>query len=177
MITLERWVQASVGWIEQSWNRLAEPDQSVALTGGVETTRAPVKSRWSLRAFSVALSQRGKILAQRMKQAFAPPEEQVGTPLRLYDRPGRIKTLSPPETSDAWSQPPDRQRAWRTPAFRVRLSPPGRVASGALSSLHAAPGELDRFVAEIRDERRAGLYPAQVFQQARELLRQSAPTG
>ncbi|MBF0273439.1 MAG: hypothetical protein HQL98_15425 [Magnetococcales bacterium] len=175
MITLERWLHASARWIGETWNRLAA-QTGEATSGRHDTPTEPGQSRWSLRAFRVSLSRRGQTLARLMGRSVTPesgPATDCGV---VYEKQGNWKRMEVLHRSTAWSVPPDRKGQWTTPAFRVELSPPGRVAGGALASVHAAPGELDRFVEQIRDERRAGFYPPQVFQQARELLRQSADT-
>ncbi|MBF0192616.1 MAG: hypothetical protein HQL99_15990 [Magnetococcales bacterium] len=175
MITLERWLHASARWIGETWNRLAAQTGD-ATSGRRDTPTEPEPSRWSLRAFRVSLSRRGETLARLMGQRVTPERNPATDGEIVYEKQGKLKRLEVSHRSTGWSTPPDRKGQWTTPAFRVELSPPGRVAGGALASVHAAPGELDRFVERIRDERRAGLYPPRVFQQARELLKHSADT-
>ncbi|MBF0212248.1 MAG: hypothetical protein HQM00_01650 [Magnetococcales bacterium] len=174
MITLERWVHVPLQWIATQWNRLAEQTAGEAIPDSGDGMVEARPSRWSLSAFRVSLSERGRLLTRLMKRGsdrseITPQDEAI-----LYERDGRLNPIPTPTRSDSWTRPPERQGHWSTPAFRVALSRPGRMAGGALASTHAAPGELDRFVQQIQDERRAGLYPAEVFQQARELLRKSA---
>ncbi|MBF0339804.1 MAG: hypothetical protein HQL95_02420 [Magnetococcales bacterium] len=172
MHTLEGLLQASGRWVTETWQRLAQPDPDGAVGSGDGVIR-PGESRWSLTALRVTLSQTGRKLAEWWQRSGRLPPEPSGEPALTYRRNGQLQAAVMPESSTAWTRPPDRLGHWSTPAYRVRLSPPGRVAGGAMASLHAAPGELDRFVEGIRNERRAGFYPAEVFQQARELLRQT----
>ncbi|MBF0613930.1 MAG: hypothetical protein G8237_01945 [Magnetococcales bacterium] len=176
-MTLEEVMRASWLWLGEQWQRLAE--QSGASVGqgkdGAQNLRQV--SRWPLEAFRVAFSQRGQWLARlwtRGAVADAPAAAvAVVQTSRHYDRSGVRVQMPLPQPSMSWNRLEERRCHWQAPACRVELSPPGRLAGGALSSLHAAPGDMDRFVEQIRAERRAGFYSSEVFQQARELLRSS----
>ncbi|MEO5333108.1 MAG: hypothetical protein H7839_13895 [Magnetococcus sp. YQC-5] len=177
MFSIERTVTSSLRWLEQTWERLTEPTLE-SLRDKLSLLDVPKTSRWSLSAFRLSLSRQGLVLAHwmaNMMESPVPPiPQEMPDTLNLYVEPGQWHIQHVPHGSDSWTRPPERLGQWSAPAFRVTLTQSGQLAGGALASLQAEPGELDRFVEQIRLGRRAGFYQAEVFQQARALLRQSA---
>lgn len=177
MFSIERTITSSLQWLEQTWERLTKTTLE-SLRANWPLRDAPMASRWSLTSFRLSLSQRGLALAHwmanRIEQPVPPILQEMPDTLNLYIEPGQWQIHHLTHSSDSWTRPPEHHGQWSAPAFRVTLTQSGQLAGGALASLQAESGELDRFVEQIRLGRRAGFYQADVFQQARALLRQSA---
>ncbi|MEO5346291.1 MAG: hypothetical protein H7834_07935 [Magnetococcus sp. YQC-9] len=174
MISSDRWLQAPLQWLNTTLQRLTQPLFESAAKK-TDTPVDPAAPPWSWQAFRTTLTQTGRRLAELLLSSDKPPVEPLdptpAEPLTLYSATGQTRMLAPLERSTLWMRPAARGGVWRDPSFRVELSPQGRVAGGAMTSVYAAPGELDRFVESIRVERQAGFYPNEVFDQARVILR------
>ncbi|MBF0178782.1 MAG: hypothetical protein HQM03_02015 [Magnetococcales bacterium] len=152
------------GWI-RAMGRIAEP-----LADAVRerwSLRPPEReSLWSRFSFRLAISRKGAIRAWLLGKTAPPIPETEEEALALYAKTGQRRKPAPA------------QRAWRdpdaaSPAWRVELSQAGQLAGGALASVAAAPGEMDRFVERVRLAKRDGFFQAETFQLARRLLRRA----
>ncbi|MBF0127078.1 MAG: hypothetical protein HQM02_07690 [Magnetococcales bacterium] len=174
MIAMESLANRGRRWLVEHWTRLAGPTLEALLEGAHRATR-DLESLWSRHAFRLSLSRRGVCLS-RLPGVGIPPVQPGSAPTQaLYEASGRWGKPRMNDRSDAWTRPPERQGRWTLPPFETAFSQAGQVAGAALNSVNAAPGELDRFVERVRQGRRAGYYPAEVFEQARALLRRTAP--
>ncbi|MBF0416988.1 MAG: hypothetical protein HQL86_01910 [Magnetococcales bacterium] len=198
MIFPERWLQTSLDWLGSSLKRIAGPNGAASASpfkteipsvrpsaGEASVENAAIAadqamdskgSGWCLQAVRVTLThvvvRLAELLRATLPDTLPEPQERPASPqLVLYSASGRPHLPASLERSTQWMRPVARGGGWHDPAFRVALSPEGRLAGGAFTSVTAAPGEMDRFVERIRTERQAGFYPATVFEQAREILK------
>lgn len=176
MFDIEQKVTQGIEWLGQTWERLTK-STAKGLREAWRVEQANLKSHWSAPATRLFFSQPGVALARMLGKTAPPIEREKPDTLQLYTPTGELHTRQLTERSTSWNQSPNWHGPWSTPSFWVTFSQAGQLAGGALASEHAKPGELDRFVEQIRIGRRVGLYQAEVFQQARALLRQPDPTN
>ncbi len=175
MFTIKPTLSKTIQWIEAQWANLTEPVKK-GLDGLKIPLGAEIASRWEESAFRLFLSQRSLALARIFNQAVPPIQPAMPEGLEIYNEAGQLQRLPRADQSDAWRQPSQPQGHFTAPAFRLSISQTGQLAGGAMASAYAPPEQMDRFVAHIRTGRQIGLYQAEIFQQARALLRKPVLT-
>lgn len=176
MVTPGKALAAGLARIVAGWERITRPTRETV--EALWASRHDRNSLWPLAAFRLSISRQAAELGAWMAgDGDGATARQSPERLTLYREQGRLLQRILDDRGMPADAPPERGGRWRSPAYRVELSQAGRLASGAVSSLTAAPGALDRFVEQIRTGRERGLYQAEAFRHSRELLRQSADSG